>query len=212
MPDAPLPNCLAPDNIDIIQMGMHSGLATTMLPKQQAAFLVNITARGGHASTRPPIQKLSLSYASADVQINLRAAFQGAAFYRSIGNNPSCLVASIGGHLFRFVVTNQSVVADEITPLLSDGITLDVNDPNQPQAWLAQGQDFLVVQDGQSNPWFFDGASVKRSSGSAGQQLPRQTDSLRQRALHRGTAGWHQLHRVGPRLQHLQRHTSLQLS
>lgn len=173
MPDAPLPNCLTPAAIDVLPMGVHSGLAVTMLPQTQAAFAVNMTMRGGHVGTRPPIRKLAVSYATTDVQANLRAKYQGGWFYRSIGENPSCLITSVGGRLFRWTVQNNAVAVDEITPFQSDGITYDVNDPTRPQVWMAQGQDFLVVQDGQSRPYFFDGSKTIRSSGYDGQQLPQ---------------------------------------
>ena len=39
----------------------------------------------------------------------MRAIYQGGAFYRAFGNNPNCLVASIGGRIYRFAV--QGTVA-----------------------------------------------------------------------------------------------------
>lgn len=162
------------DRIDVTSMGVHSGLNITLLPREQLAMAVNVAMRGGHAHTRPPIRKLALSYAGEEETQALatEALFQGAAFYESFDNDPSCLVASIGGRLFRYTITNNSAVVDEITPFLADGVTRDINDPALPQAWLAQGQDFLVVQNGQANPWFFDGAGVVRSGGEAAHQLP----------------------------------------
>jgi hypothetical protein len=171
MPDAPLPRAFM-DRIDVTSMGVHSGLTVTLLPREQLAMGVNVANRGGHAHTRPPIRKMALTYAGGTQALATEALFQGAAFYASFDNDPSCIVASIGGRLFRYVVTNQNVAVDEITPYLSDGVTRDVNDPTAPVAWLAQGQDFLVVNNGQALPYFFDGAGVRRSQGPAGSELP----------------------------------------
>lgn len=172
MPDAPIPDALI-DRIDVTTLGMNSGISPTLLPREQLAMAVNVANRGGHAHTRPPIRKLRLSYATEDTQTAAtEALFQGAAFYSSFDNDPNCIIASIGGRLFRYTISNNSADIDEITPFLSDGVTPDVNDPTLRQAWLAQGQDFMVINDGQSNPYFFDGASVQRSAGAAQYQLP----------------------------------------
>lgn len=172
MPESPLPNALPPYPVGALTQGCHSGLPPYLLGPQQCSFAVNVSFRGGYATSRPPLWKLVANYASEGTQSALKARFQGAAFYRSIGNNPSCLVASVGGRLFRWTPAQRTVKVDEITPFKADGVTLDVNDPLQPQVWMAQGQDFLVVNDGQSEPYIFDGASVKRSLGHAGKQLP----------------------------------------
>lgn len=161
---APLPNSLPPYPIASTGGGVHSGLPPYLLAPNQLAFAINVTNRGGYASTRPAWLKRTLNYVDEDVLVNLRSNFQGAAFYRAIGNNPSCMLASVGGRLFRFRVQNITVTVDDITP--------DRNDPNQPQVWMAQGQDFMVINDGQSNPWFYDGASARRSGGYAQQELP----------------------------------------
>lgn len=169
--EQPLPNTFL-DKVGPLPLGMNSGLDPALLSPLQASMLVNATCRGGHAHTRPPIRKLSLSYSGSIQMVATRALFQGAAFYQALGNNPNALIASIGGRLFRYTITSNSVVVDEITPLLGAGPALDVNDPTRPQAWLAQGQDFMVINDGQALPYFFDGSQVVRSRGYAGQQLP----------------------------------------
>lgn len=170
--DAPLPKAI-PDTIGPCMQGIHSGLATTLLPFDQQSFAINIAFRGGYAHTRPVLRKLTTTYADPDVQINLRAAYQGGAFYRTLGSNPSCLVTGVGGRLFRWVITNNNVTVDDITPVKDPDTGLrDINNPNRPQVWMAQGQDFLVVNDGESLPWFFDGGKVWRSAGYAGRQLP----------------------------------------
>lgn len=177
MAQAPIPTDLPPYPISTTSAGVHSGLPPYLLAPDQLAFAVNVTHRGGYPTTRPALLKLQLDYHSDAVRTALQAIFQGAAFYRSFGNNPNCLVASVGGRIFRFAVQNNHAQVDEITPFLSDGVTLDRNDPTVPQAWLAQGQDFMVINDGQGLPYFFNGAACRRSAGGKGQELPagRQT-------------------------------------
>ncbi len=151
----PLPTA-QPDGVATVLAGINSGLPPTMLPRNQLAFGVNITTRGGYAATRPPWLKLTCAYPSTDIRIAAtRSIFQGAAFYSSFGNNPSCLIASIGGRIYRYVITNRRCNVQDVTP---DG----GNDPTQMQAWLAQGQDFMVINDGQSRPLVFNGAGVGR--------------------------------------------------
>lgn len=151
------------DSVGPMPQGMNSGLGAELLAPTQAAFGVNVTFRGGYAKNRPPLRKLRVTYSSTEVGINAtRALFQGAAYYSAFGNNQSCLVASIGGRIFRYVINNNKCQVQDITPLLPDGVTYDLNNPTGEQAWLAQGQEFLVINDGESRPLVYDGAIVKR--------------------------------------------------
>lgn len=43
---------------------------------------------------------------------------------------------------------------------------LDPNSPNQPLAWFVQAEQYLIVQDDQSRPIIFDGASSRRTANS----------------------------------------------
>lgn len=154
------------DAITNVTQGIHSGVPPSVLPRNQLSFAVNIATRGGYAQNRPPWLKLVCEYPDVDTQVAAtRSIFQGAAAYESFDNNPSCLVASIGGRLYRYVITGRRARVQDITPTGDAG-----NDPSLLQAWLAQGQDFLVVNDGQSRPLVFDGASTRRLP--AGTWLP----------------------------------------
>lgn len=158
------------DSIGTMSAGMHSGLAPTLLQPNQAAFAVNATFRGGYIGTRPPLLKIPLTYPDNPTMVAASMAiFQGAAFYSSYGNNPSGLIASIGGRIFKYTLTGRTGKVQELTPKDSDG-NLKGNDPTLKQAWLAQGQDFMVINDGQSQPLVFDGATCYRLSAPL--QLP----------------------------------------
>jgi hypothetical protein len=39
----------------------------------------------------------------------------------------------------------------------------DYNAPNRQQAWFCQGEEFAVIRDGQSAPWIWNGAALRRS-------------------------------------------------
>src|SRR5690242_7015712 len=100
---APSPNSIL-DTVDSTINGMHDGLPATLLSKQHVAESVNITHRGGKPRTRPVLVKRRLDFADDESDVNATAAlFQRASYYSGFGNNPSALVALIGGRLFRYV-------------------------------------------------------------------------------------------------------------
>jgi hypothetical protein len=166
---APQPNAFL-DSIDTTGAGMHSGVPPHLLAHNQLSFAVNVTNRGGHPKTRPRYRKLLLQYADDDTRTHAtQAIFQGAAFHEGFGNQSNSLVSSIGGRIFRYrVVGNTATVVD-----LS--IAGDLNNPNTEKAWLWQSQDFEIINDGLSFPLFFDGATLRRSAGPAGTELPAGT-------------------------------------
>lgn len=155
----PVPKSLL-DAIDACPLGCHSGIPPHLLKSNQCAFMVNGTFRGGHPKTRPAIRKLNLTYESEQTQTRAtQAIFQTAKGYEAIGNNPNCLLSSIGGRIFRYLVTGNNVSVAE----------LDFGDQNNPtlnQAWMYQGEDFLITQDGESKPLIFDGASIRKADNN----------------------------------------------
>lgn len=167
---APTPNALV-DSLGPCALGIHSGLPPVLLPQGQASFAVNVTMRDGFPRTRPRWAKIALTYAGPITQASAtRAIFQGAAFYNGYGGISSCLVASIGGRIFRYAITGQSAKVQEITPQVPNGTAIDPNNPLLLQAWMAQGQEFLLISDGQSFNIVFDGAGTSRLSSP--NQLP----------------------------------------
>jgi hypothetical protein len=161
---APLPNAIY-DKLDSFPMGMHSGIPPNHLLREQLSAAVNITNRGGNPKTRPAIRKLNLSYEGESETLATEALFQGAAFHKGFGNYPNSLISSIGGRIFKYTVEGTNVAVQDIS-------LAQVNDPTRPRAWLFQAQDFLIIQDGQSDPLFFDGLNLRRSLGAGGQELP----------------------------------------
>lgn len=163
---APSPSAIL-DKIESLTLGMHGGIPSSMLSPQHCALAVNVTMRGGKPRTRPNLRKLPLTFTGETATTATAALFQGAAPYSSFSDVPDCLIASIGGRIFRYTIALASATVSDITPLSDPG-----NDPTAPQAWLGQGEDFLIINDGLSYPIFFDGASARRSLGPPGRELP----------------------------------------
>lgn len=153
----PLPNAIL-DKIDACPLGMHSGIPPHLLKSMQCAFMVNGTFRGGHPKTRPAIRKLNLTYESEQTQTRAtQAIFQTAKGYDAIKNNPNCILSSIGGRIFRYLINGNNVSVAE----LGFG---DQNNPTLNQAWMYQGEEFMVIQDGESKPLIFDGATLRKAN------------------------------------------------
>jgi len=77
----------------------------------------------------------------------------------------------IGTHNYLIVSVDSDTVLtveniDDPGPLVAVGEVLqfwDVNPASRTQAWLWQAEKWLIINDGQSVPLFFDGASTRRS-------------------------------------------------
>lgn len=165
---APALNALL-DLVEIATQGFHSGVDPKLLPDNQHWFGVNVTARGGHFKTRPPMRKIALAFIDdeqhANVAVNATTKrFQGAAFYEARTGKNSIL-ASIGGRLFRYLITNNSATVSDLS------LPSDLNSSSASHVWLFQGEEFMVINDGLDYPLFFDGAIVRRSLGMP-QELP----------------------------------------
>jgi hypothetical protein len=218
------------DSVGAFTDGMNSGILPSQLQRTQLAYATNATVRGGYASPRAPVRRITLDY-GGDGVLQSRVEdgrFQGSAFYRSDAGTGS-LVAAIGGRLFQFTPGATTAAVREITiahntivqvgfavpalganvtitvlstvnlganyeikigthnyvivsvdsatvltvenvddpgPLVAAGAVLtfwDVNPASRTQAWLWQAEKWLIVNDGQSVPIFFDGATSRRS-------------------------------------------------
>jgi hypothetical protein len=87
----------------------------------------------------------------------------------------------INGFNYRVVSTSGTtvmVVENIDAPagqLVSNGAVVqywDLNPATRTQAWLWQSEDTMIVNDGQSLPIFYNGASSRRSAGVAAKELP----------------------------------------
>lgn len=152
------------DGFSELSLGINSGVAALLLPRNQASFAINTTFRGSFATDRPPFNKMAIVWPSDEVQTAVeRGLFQGAGFYRP-DFGASSLFAQISGRLFQFQLTGEGVTVIERT------IPGDPNPATTTQVWMWQAENYLIINDGVSLPIFFDGNTTRRSMGFS-QQL-----------------------------------------
>ncbi len=148
---------LTPDGFVSLEGGMDAGNAPPLLPRNKVALAVNTTFRGGFASCRPGWVRRDLDFNDQACEDAFTAGtdwFQGAGAYTTPGGIPH-LICGIGGRIYRIKLDNLLVT--EITP--PDGMS----NPNRPQVWIQQAEDWVIVQDGQTAPTLYNGASSRRS-------------------------------------------------
>lgn len=217
-----------------------------LIPSNQVAMAINLTFRNGLPKTRPVWHRVPLSFPTDAIKKNATTQlFQCASFHQAYGSGENCILALIGGHLFRFLVGSSNVVQDVsiqigtyldlswtapainssavMTVVSTAGIEAndiisiqggncqvitvinstqmlvrnldfvagtfilkpppgdpqvpvtvytDLNNSINPNAWMWQAEDFTIVNNGQANPLFFDGAGTRRSAGTGGEELP----------------------------------------
>lgn len=147
--------------------GINSGCVTTLqgdgipngLPRNMLAFGTNITVRGGSISPRFGWKKLVSGAPWSGL-------YQGGYAYQPDENFPH-LVLSIGGQVWRVRVDLNNEV--ENLPVPDGG-----NPPLADQNFFVQGERFLVIQAGDfvTNPLFYDGDFLRRSTGLPGELPP----------------------------------------
>jgi hypothetical protein len=139
------------DGFTSLERGMDSGRAPSLLPRNQAAYMENLTVRGGFPMPRPGFRKMALE---GDYLEATARKFQGAIFYdRGSGQ----LVVQAGGYHYRIGLTGNIATITDIT-----------NDPNPSvleKAFMVQAEQYVIIQDGQSLPVIYDGATCRRALG-----------------------------------------------
>jgi len=125
------------------------------LKRNQLAWLINGTVRGGGITQRTGFQPLCT--------LPVTAIYQGGWMYDTepIGGNAPYLMLSIGGRMYQVRVDTDNSILD-VT-----GSVANEDPPNLPQNYFVQGEQFMVKQagDGKKLPLFWDGTSLRRSVG-----------------------------------------------
>lgn len=139
---------------------MNCGLHPSLIEKNQLSFASNLTVRGGYARNRPPVtRQLQISWQSDAVRQAVQSGlFQGACVYLPDFGSSS-LITAISGRLYKWTVTGSVVTVLDVTP---------ENDPNPStttQVWMWQSEKWVIVNNGQDLPLFFDGTTTRRSYG-----------------------------------------------
>lgn len=164
------------DGFDSTISGMDGGRRPDLIGKDQCERMENMINRGGGPSPRPGIKKynanltnLFFSYNTAgfvpgngligtrSIDVWTLGLFQGASYYAPAGGE-ACIVACIGGRLFKVTPRNNSVDATEI-PLPDKR-----NRNTLPIAYFCQADKYLIIQDGESTAIIYDGFSARRAS------------------------------------------------
>lgn len=165
MPDVARSDVRYSDGTFDFSYGVDSGRVPTVqsnnvpngLPRNALAWLTNGTVRGGGITQRFGWLKRK--------SIHAAALFQGSFQYKpTTGANPYT-IASIAGNIYQ--ISN-----DAPYDVINLSAKFDLFNPAGPkQVWMAQGEDFLVIQAGDINqpnptlPLFWDGATLRRSNG-----------------------------------------------
>lgn len=149
------------DGVSEFSLGINSGIAPLLVPKNQLSFAINSTVRGHFITHRPCFRKGTLTFPSQAVQIAVEQGnWQGGCYYKP-DSGPEYLVAQIGGRLFTFTPdTGSGITVAEVT------IPGDPNPASAPIAWLWQSEKWVIVNDGQSIPIFYDGTVSRRSNSN----------------------------------------------
>ena len=130
------------------EAGVDSGRAPSLIGANQTAFAVNATMRGGFLTTRPGWSQLPFA--------NLSGNFQVAGVYFSDARRVY-LIALIGG------ITYSYDLVDEAWMDLTLGLASLRNADNKLQGWMVQAENFMIIQDGESAPLIYDGATLRRA-------------------------------------------------
>lgn len=152
------------DGFGAMPEGMNSGLSPQLIAQDQLAFLTNGTVRGGYIKNRPPVKKIPLTFTGGLVTQSRfeNGVWQGGCFFISEYGERG-FVASINGRIFFVVAKSGAFEVRDVTPQTSG-----VDDPNSSGsaiAWLWQSERWMIINDGQSLPIFFDGQVSRRSRG-----------------------------------------------
>lgn len=157
-----------PDGFSSLIGGMNSGISPTLIADNQAAFLTNVTNRGGFARTRPKFQKINIDWGgNADAEDWFtQQPISGQSVFQPLGGNGASVVCAAGGRFFSFPIVDKGAQAFEFTP--QDGR----NDQYQQQTWFQQAAQYMVCQNGLDVPVIFDGAAGNRSDIINQNQVP----------------------------------------
>lgn len=143
------------DGFSDLSGGIDSGNVPNLLQPNQCAFAVNATMRDGYAQCRPGFLKIPLVFTDETTASRFKSGrFQGAKEYRAPGI--ASIVAQIGGRTFSINLSSGYAV-QEIS------LAGDLNPSNRDFTWMQQAEQWLQIQDGQSVPLIWNGATLRRS-------------------------------------------------
>lgn len=144
------------DGVLSMEAGIDSGRAPNLLATNQGAFAVNTTFRGGWPTCRPAWVRRTMDFQSVtNAETNFRTGLYQVAGGYTYDNGDGSIMACIGGRQWRINLPDYTV--QEIS------IAGDLNPSNKIAAWCCQGENYWILQDGQSKPFIYDGSTSRRA-------------------------------------------------
>lgn len=125
------------------------------LARNELAWLDNAGVRDGGILPRWGWQRIQ-------VVAPMTALFQGAFLYKPLDEDPYHIY-SISGHIY---LVREGEAAVDLTEMFPANVP-QFNPPDQPIAYFVQGEQFLIIQAGDTTtlPLFWDGTTLRRSIG-----------------------------------------------
>lgn len=153
------------DYLRSVQGGHVAGIDPLLINRQQLAFFRNGTVRGTFPTHRPAYVNVPLSFGDGSFQGAFeQGLFQGAGYYKPDFGLEQIIV-QVGGRIFAITINGSTGALSEIT------IVGDSNSTTLPQAWMWQAEKWMIINDGQNLPVFYDGNSSRRSLGGTVTQV-----------------------------------------
>lgn len=137
-----------------LSAGMDSSKAPNIIPRNAYAFGINCTARGAFPGTRPGYIKQTLIFTSDAARDAFEdGLLQGAGYFKPESGAP-VLICSISGRIWEI---DEQYNTRELTGA-------DINNPNRLRTWMVQAEGYFIIQDGESAPFIYDGAVLRRAT------------------------------------------------
>jgi hypothetical protein len=176
-----------------LEGGVDAGRGPTLVDPNQAVSGENLTFRGGRPKPRPGFRQLSETFTNpghgftiAGVELphgvhvpehqQARYAYKNEVFQTICAYSPhkgeDCLMALIGGRLYKIVPSINSAKVTEITvhdpasPYRNSETAQAPyrNNKFSPIAYMVQADKYLIAQDGISKAIIYDGKKARRSN------------------------------------------------
>lgn len=122
------------------------------LGRNELSWAESTTMRGGGITSRDGVKPIVQG-------VKWPGIYQGGSIYEPVNGNPY-LMLDIGGRTYQIRVDTDNSVHD---------VTFGAGNPTTPdQHWFCQGEEFLIIQDGVSEPIVWNGTTLKRISATGG--------------------------------------------
>lgn len=148
------------------ERGVDTLRSPSRVPRNQSCLLINNQTRQDYIGPRPKWKQVPLRFLKFDTETGrysvdnaLQNTFETGFFQGFGAYNPdggvSHLLFSVSGQIYKVDPLGNGVVQE----LAMD----ELNPTHRLQAWFTQAECFTVIQDGQSIPLIYDGATLRRS-------------------------------------------------